>query len=58
MLKSLDETDTCCRKCIQKWHGIGKGRALNAQEVYFVVALVMGWVEGQMNKKVFFDYNV
>ena len=38
-------TATCCRKCIQKWHGIGKGRALNNVEVDYVVALIMGWIE-------------
>ena len=26
-------TATCCRGCIQKWHGIEKGRALNEGEV-------------------------
>ena len=40
-------TATCCRKCIQKWHGIEKGRALNSEEIDFVVALIMGWIEGQ-----------
>jgi len=25
-------TATCCRKCIQKWHGIEKGRALTGEE--------------------------
>ena len=44
-------TATCCRKCIQKWHGIVKGRALNAQEIDFIVALVMGWIERQVNEK-------
>jgi len=32
-------------KCIQKWHGIAKGRALNEKEVQFIVALIMGWIE-------------
>ena len=39
------ETATCCRKCIQKWHGIEKGRALDEKEVGFVVALIMEWIE-------------
>ena len=50
MLKSLDETDTCCRKCIQKWHGIGKGRALNVQEIDFIAVLIMGWIERQIRE--------
>ena len=42
-------TATCCRGCIQKWHGIEKGRALNEKEVDFVVALIMGWIGGQVD---------
>jgi hypothetical protein len=42
-------TATCCRGCIQKWHGIEKGRALNEKEVDFVVALIMGWIEQQLD---------
>jgi len=37
-------TATCCRKCIQKWHGIEKARALSDDEIKFVVKLVMGWI--------------
>ena len=44
-------TATCCRKCIQKWHGIEKGRALNEEEVDYVVALIMGWIERQITEK-------
>ena len=42
-------TATCCRSCIQKWHGIKKGRALNDQEIDLLVGLVMGWIEGRIN---------
>ena len=41
-------TATCCRKCIQKWHGFEKGKALNAKEVDYVVALILGWIQGQL----------
>jgi len=44
-------TATCCRGCISKWHGIEKGRALNDAEVEYVVALIMGWIERQINEK-------
>ncbi len=44
-------TATCCRKCIQKWHGFEKGRALGEAEVDFIVALIMGWIESQINEK-------
>ena len=42
---------TCCRGCILKWHGLEKGRALNVEEVDFVLALIMGWIGGQINEK-------
>jgi hypothetical protein len=44
-------TATCCRGCISKWHGIEKGRVLNELEVDFIVALIMGWIESQIDKK-------
>ena len=44
-------TATCCRKCIQKWHGIEKGRTLNPEEIEFVVALIMGWIEWQVDEE-------
>jgi hypothetical protein len=44
-------TATCCRKCIQKWHGIGKGRTLGEAEVDFIVALIMAWIGRQVDKK-------
>jgi exodeoxyribonuclease V alpha subunit len=44
-------TATCGRGCIQKWHGIEKGRAMNAEEIDYVVELIMGWIEWQINEK-------
>jgi len=41
-------TATCCRGCIQKWHGIEKGRALREAEVDYIVALIMGWIGQQL----------
>ena len=46
---SQPATATCCRGCISKWHGIEKGRALNAKEVDYVVALILGWIERQFD---------
>lgn len=31
---------TCCWKCVQKWHEIEKGRALNEIKVDYVVSLM------------------
>jgi hypothetical protein len=41
-------TATCCRGCTQKWHGIPKARALNENEIDFIVALIMAWIEQQL----------
>jgi len=46
---SQHATATCCRGCISKWYGIEKGRALNAVEIGFIVALIMGWIEEQID---------
>ena len=43
-------TATCCRNCIQKWHGIKKGNALDRDEIDFLVDLVMAWIQGQVEK--------
>jgi hypothetical protein len=40
-------TATCCRGCVQKWHGIPKARALNEKEIDFIVALIMAWIQQQ-----------
>ena len=39
-------TATCCRSCIQKWHGIKKGKELSDHQIQFLVELIMGWIEG------------
>jgi hypothetical protein len=44
-------TATCCRGCIQKWHAIEKGRAMDEKEVRFIVALIMAWIERQIGEQ-------
>lgn len=44
-------TATCCRRCLEKWHGIEKGMVLNPEEIEYVVALIMGWIERQIDEK-------
>jgi hypothetical protein len=43
-------TATCCRGCISKWHGIEKGRALSEKEVQLIVALILAWIDDQIDK--------
>lgn len=44
-------TGCCCRGCLQKWHGIEKGRALTAEEQSYVVAVLMAWVEKELGRQ-------
>ncbi len=37
-------TATCCRSCLAKWHGIARGRALDARERDYVVAVLERWL--------------
>jgi predicted Fe-S protein YdhL (DUF1289 family) len=40
-------TATCCRGCLQKWHGIAKGRELTDDERAYVVRVIARWIAGQ-----------
>jgi len=33
-------TASCCRRCIEEWHGIPRGRALEDKEIQYLVDLV------------------
>ena len=39
----------CCRGCLEKWHNIPKGRALKVNEIDYLVALIMTWIDYQYN---------
>ena len=45
-----DATATCCRGCLEKWHGIGKGNTLTEQEVSHVVTVIQKWLKIQTEK--------
>jgi hypothetical protein len=40
-------TATCCRGCLATWHGIEAGRALDAHEVDYVIAVLERWLRQQ-----------
>lgn len=40
-------TATCCRGCLQKWHGIAKGRELTSDERAYVVRVIARWIADQ-----------
>jgi len=41
-------TGTCCRGCLEKWHGIPKGRDLTDNEQAYVTGVLMEWIQRQM----------
>jgi hypothetical protein len=41
-------TATCCRKCIEYWHGVEFGRDLTEEEVRYMAALVMRYIEEKL----------
>lgn len=40
-------TGTCCRGCLQKWHGIPKGRELRQDEQLYVRSVLERWLSRQ-----------
>ena len=43
-------TATCCRGCLEKWHGIPKGRELTQEEQTYVVDVLMEWIKRQLEQ--------
>jgi hypothetical protein len=41
-------TATCCRSCLAKWHGIGKGREMSAEEQEHAVAAIGRWLRREV----------
>ena len=40
-------TATCCRTCLERWHGIPAGHALDDAERGYVVEAICRWIAGQ-----------
>ncbi|SUA46177.1 Uncharacterised protein [Nocardia africana] len=45
VFRAQHATGTCCRSCLQRNHGIGKGRELTTAEREYVVDVICRWVE-------------
>jgi hypothetical protein len=41
-------TATCCRVCLEKWHGIAKGHELSAAEREYVVEAICRFIEADV----------
>jgi predicted Fe-S protein YdhL (DUF1289 family) len=40
-------TATCCRGCLEKWHGIARGEPLSEDEQAYVARVIERWLRGQ-----------
>jgi len=41
-------TATCCRLCLQKWHGIKAGKELSKAEKEYIVSVIMRWIKDEL----------
>jgi hypothetical protein len=39
-------TATCCRSCLEQWHGIERGRAMSESEQAWAVRMIEAWLVG------------
>lgn len=40
-------TGTCCRKCLEKWHYILKGKPLTKEQIDYIVGVLKRWLADQ-----------
>lgn len=40
-------TACCCRGCLEKWHHIPQGRALNHEEIDHILQVLQRWLESE-----------
>jgi len=40
-------TATCCRGCLEKWHGIPRGRPLSDSDIDYIVTVIRRWLTQQ-----------
>ena len=41
-------TATCCRTCLETWHGIAKGHQLDRDERSYVIEVIGRWIEREL----------
>ena len=44
-------TSTCCRGCIEKWYKIPKDKELSMKEKKFIKALIITWINKELNTR-------
>ncbi len=40
-------TATCCRRCLERWHGIPRGVELSAGQINYVMTVILDWLQRQ-----------
>ena len=48
IFKAQHATGCCCRGCLEKWHHIPKGRALEEAEIEYIADVIMRWIDDEM----------
>jgi hypothetical protein len=41
-------TATCCRSCLERWHGIARGHELTDDELEYMLAVIDRWIDRQL----------
>lgn len=49
VFKAMHACACCCRGCLEKWHHIPQGQALSSEDQGWIVALLMAWIDRQMD---------
>ncbi|MGM3173529.1 DUF4186 domain-containing protein [Dickeya lacustris] len=42
-------TATCCRRCLEKWHGIPQHAALTLKQKDYIVNVILYWLERELS---------
>ena len=40
-------TATCCRGCLERWHGIAKGKKLTIEQIDYIIEVIKHWFTGR-----------
>ena len=40
---------TCCRRCLSTWHHIARGRQLDEDQICYIHAVILAWIQRQLS---------
>lgn len=43
-------TGTCCRRCLNRWHGIVPGQVLTEPQQKYILAVIEAWLQRQLSQ--------